>query len=593
MFARKKVHRSSFIVHRLIASFLILVSLLTITSYLLPIASADEIEDLQKQIDQLNKARDMSINATKPLLGQLTALKLQLAQIQASLDNLTAGIKLKEKELSIREDKLATQQALLETRIRSYYIRSYYTDPLLVIFSNSNAGDLFRELSYRQAATREDRQIITSITTEVVDLLTQKDKLEKDKARAAVLQAEVDKSAQFLGGEIKKAQAYQSTLASQIAQLSQKQQELIAAKLASLNIPRSAYTMQGGCIDDRNIDPGFSPRFAFFTYGVPNRVGLNQWGAKGRAEAGQSAQQILQSYYTADYTTGYNQGINMHVTGSNEYGQSFDDNWNIEEYLKHLYEMPANWPMEALKAQAIAARSYALAYTNNGSGNICPSQQCQVVKKETNDGNWQLAVSQTAGIVLTNGGSPIKAWFSSTHGGYVFSSGEIGWSGTGWTKHATDTSGSIGSFSDLSSSAYDKGSPWFYCDWGARAQYSKTAWLQGGEVADIINVILLAKADGGTQSHLSQPDKPNPDGTDTWDSSKVRGELTNRGIKPYSNISSISVGMDSGSGRATSVNISGDGGQTSINASDFKNFFNLRAPANIQIVGPLFNVEQK
>ncbi len=593
MIARKKGFRLQVLGYRSLLFLVVLILFLyPVTSVLYP-TSADDIEDLQKQIDQLNKARDLSINATKPLLGQLDSLKLQLAQIQASLDNLTTGIQTKQKELAIREDKLATQQALLEVRVRSYYIRSYYADPLLVIFSSGNAGELFRELSYRQAAAKEDKEIITSITNEVVGILTQKDKLEKDKVRVAVLQAEVDKNATFLGGEIKKAQAYQSTLASQIAQLSQKQQELIAAKLASLNIPRSAYTMQGGCVDDRGLDPGFSPRFAFFTYGVPNRVGLNQWGAKGRAEAGQSAQTILQAYYNADYTSSYNQGINIHVVGSNEYGQSFDENWNIEEYLKHLYEMPAGWPMEALKAQAIAARSYVLAATNNGSGSICPSQSCQVVKKETNDGNWQSAVSQTAGTVLTNGGQPVKAWFSSTHGGYVFSSSEIGWNGTGWTKHATDASSSINSFSDLSSLAYDRGSPWFYCDWGSRAQYNKTAWLQSGEVADIVNVILLAKADSGTQSHLSQPDKPNPDGTDTWDGGKVRQELQNRGIKPYSGVSGISVGMDNGAGRATSVNISGDGGQTSITASDFKNFFNLRAPANIQIVGPLFNVEQR
>lgn len=554
---------------------------------------ADEIEDLQKQIDQLNKARELSVNATKPLEGQVEALQRQLAQIQASIANLAAGIAQKQKDLDIREDKLALQQALLEQRIKAYYIRSFLTDPLLVILSSVNSGELFRDLSYRQSVAKEDRQIISSITAEVVDLLTQKANLEKDKARLALLQADVDKNAEFLGGEIKKAKAYQADLSKQIASLSARQQDLIAAKLASLNIPRSAYTMQGGCIDDRGIDPGFSPRFAAFTYGVPNRVGLNQYGAKGRAESGQSAQQILSAYYSADYTTGYNQGINIHVSGSNEYGQSFDDNWNIDDYLKHLYEMPAGWPMEALKAQAIAARSYALAYTNNGSGPICPSQQCQVVKKEMNSGNWQAAVDATKGTVLTSGGSPIKAWFSSTHGGYVFSSGSIGWSGTPWTKNALDASGGVGNFSDLQNNAYDKASPWFYCDWGARAAYNKTAWLKPEELADIVNVILLGKADSSTQTHLSQPDKPNPDGTDTWDGGKVRQELQNRGTRPFSTVSSVSVGWDTGSGRSTSVNISGDGGSQSINASDFKNFFNLRAPANIQIVGPLFNIEQR
>lgn len=569
--------------------FLIFVFLLLTAYYLLPTVRADEIEDLQKQIDELNHSRELSVKATKPLEGQLESLQRQLAQIQATIDHLAAGIAQKQKDLEVREDKIAIQQALLEQRVRAYYIRSYLTDPLLVILSSIQAGDLFRELSYRQSVTKEDRQIISSITSEVVNLLTEKEKLEKDKARLALMQADVDKNATFLGGEIKKAKAYQADLGKQIASLSAKQQELLAQKLGSLNLPKSAYAMRGGCTDDRTIDPGFSPRFAMFTYGVPNRVGLNQFGAKGRAEAGQSAEQILKAYYSADYTTGYNSGINIHVTGSNEYGQSFDDNWNIEDYIKHLYEMPAGWPMEALKAQAIAARSYALAYTNNGSGSICPSQQCQVVKKEINDGNWQAAVEATRGVVMTSGGQPIKAWFSSTHGGYVFSSGDIGWNSTSFTKRAQDASGSINSFSDLANNAYDKNSPVFYCDWGSRAQYNKTAWLKPEELADIVNSILLVQADGSADSHILQTDKSD---SETWSEDKVRQELS-KFRKPFSGISSGHVDADFGSGRTTRVYFSGDGGSVDFPADAFKKYFNLRAPSNINIVGPLFNIEQK
>lgn len=574
---------------------LIILSLLLVSSisYLVPVY-ADEIEDLQKQIDQLNKAREQSVAATKPLEGQLDSLKRQLASIQARLDDLSANIQKRQKEIDSREERLAEQNAILETRIRSYYIRSYSADPLLVILSSNSPGDLFKELGYRLAAAKKDRSIIIQVTREVEDLLSQKEKLEKDKASLALIQADVDKNAKFFGGEVAKAKAYQADLSGKIASLTARQQEILNQRLAALNIPRSAYTFQGGCIDDRGISPGISPAFAFFTYGVPNRVGLNQYGSKGRAEAGQSAQQILSAYYNADYTQGYNQGINIHVTGSNEYGQSFDETWNIDEYLKHIYEMPTSWPASALRAQAIAARSYALSYTQNGASSICPSQSCQVVKKELNDGAWQQAVEDTKGIVLTAGGSPIKAWFSSTHGGYVFSSSEIGWNGTGFTKHATDTtSGSAGSFTSLQSEAYDKSSPWFYCDWGSRASYNKTAWLKPSEVADIVNVLLLAGKDSSVRDHVYQVDKPNPAGTDTWDENRVKDELKSRGGTPFNNLSSISVSGDFSSGRATSVNISGDGGSASFSGSDFKTYFNLRAPANIQIVGPLYNVESK
>ena len=143
--------------------------------------------------------------------------------------------------------------------------------------------------------------------------------------------------------------------------------------------------------------------------------------------------------------------------------------------------------------------------------------------------------------------------------------------------------------SDLFINAYDKNSPVFYCDWGSRATYNKTAWLTPSEVADIANIILLAKSDGSTQKHLTQVDKPNPDGVDTWDSSRVKSELGSRGITPFDSVSSVSIGADFGSGKTTTVSLNG----RSFDGQDFKTYFNLRAPSNIQIVGPLFNVEKR
>ncbi len=556
------------------------------TNYLLPIVHADEIEDLQKQIDSLNHVRELSVNATKPLVGQLDSLQRQLAQIQSSLDILAENIRLKQKDLDIREEKLVIQQALLEKRVRQYYIRSYLTNPLIVILSSINSADLFRELSYSQSVTREDKQVITSITHDIEDLLTQKEKLEKDKQRLAQVQAEVDKNAQFIGGEVKKAKAYQAELSSKIVALTAQQQQILSQRLASLNISRSAASI-GACSDDRHIDPGFSPRLAFFTYGVPNRTGMNQYGADGRARLGQNADQILNAYYANfELKKDYDTGINIKVQG---YGS-----FNIEDYVKRIYEMPSSFHPEALKAQAVAARSYALAYTNNGAGEICTSEQCQVFKSDPKGGPWEEAVNATRGWVMVSGGSPVKAWYSSTHGGYILSSAEIGWSGTSWTKHAVDTiSGNASGFDDLKAGAYDKDSPWFYCDWGSRAGYSKTAWLKPEEVADIINTLLLIKSDGSTPEHLYQTDKANPAGTDTWDESRVKQELKNKGITPYNNVSNVSVSADFGGGVTTSVNVSGDGGSNSFSGADFKNRFNLRAPANLQIVGPLFNIEQK
>lgn len=559
-------------------------SIILTACYLLPTVFADEIEDLQKQIDELGKARELSVKATKPLEGQLDSLKRQLAQIQASLNNLSASIHTKQKQLDLREDKLALQQALLEKRVREYYIRSYLTNPLIVILSSVRSGDLFRELSYRQSVAREDRLIITSITSEVVDLLTQKVNLEKDKARLAVLQADVDKNADFLGGEIKKAKAYQQDLSSKIAQLSVRQQQIISLRQASLNLPTSLGAGPLFCTDDRKLDPEFRPAFAFFTFGIPHRVGMNQYGAYGRGLAGQSHEDILRAYFQ-DFSFEQRSNINISVQG---YGSM-----PLETYLLGIYEMPDSFPMEALKAQAIAARSYALSYTNNGSKEICTTQQCQVYKGGNKGGNWEQAVKQTEGKAMISGGSAVSAWYSSTDGGYTYTASDIGWGSRSFTKRVRDTNGDIGSFSDLFSKAYDKDSPCFYAAQGFRSEYSKSAWLKAEEVVDIANVIMLTKKDSGISSHIYQTDKPNPEGQETWNETRVKQELRSRGGSPFNSISDVSVSADFGSGMVTSVTVNGDKGSEVFNATEFRNFFNLRAPANIQIVGPLFNIEKK
>lgn len=564
---------------------LIVFFILSVITYNLSLSvKADEIADLQKQIDELNKSRELSVNATKPLEGQLGALERQLAQIQASLNTIASNIKLKQQELDVREEKIALQQALLETRVRAYYIRSFWSSPFLVIFSAVRSGDLFRDLSYRQAATKEDRQVITSITDEVLNLLNEKEKLEKDKSRLAVLQADVDKNAKFFEGEITKAKKYQSELSSKIAQLSARQQQIIAQRQASLNLPTS---LGGGslfCTDDRKLNPGFSPAFAFYTFGIPHRVGMNQYGALGRAQAGQSHEDILRAYFENINIEGKS-NVNIKVQGNGE--------MPLEQYLLGIYEMPESWPLEALKAQAIAARSYALAYTNNGEKEICTTQSCQVYKPQPKTGAWKTAVELTAGKVITNGGQVVTAWYASTAGGYTFTSADVGWNNRPWTKRVRDTTGDVSSLDDLKAKAYDKESPCFYAAQGYRAAYSKSAWLKSEEVADIANAIMLTKRDSGVSEHIYQPDKPNPEGKETWDSDRVKQELRSRGGTPFNGISDVSMSVDLGSGTTTSVTVSGEGRSENFNATEFRNFFNIRAPANISIVGPLFNIEKK
>ncbi len=551
-------------------------------------------QDLLQQCEStINQALQESINATAPLQSKLDSLNSQIEGIKGTIADIEANLAQKKQDINAGYANLAKQQEILDATIRDYYIRSYYNSPLLILLSTGSVSQFTQILGYQKANADRDKAIITTVAMEIQDLQNQQKQLQSQEASLSSLKDNLDQQSAQLDKIVSGAKAYQATLSNQLSQLNSIQQSIINAKLAGLNIPLFAYNTQGGCSSDIGKDPGFSPKFGFFTYGVPNRVGLNQYGAYGRAQAGQTSDQILRAYYNFDGYQNFS-GITINVNNGNGINTgSIIWSGSLEDYVKRVYEVPDSWPMEALKAQAIAVRSYVLAATNNGANSICATQNCQVFQTNPKGGNWDQAVNDTSGQVMVMGGNPIKAWFSSTHGGYIHSSSDIGWAATPWTKNAVDTpSGSAGSFSDIQNNAYDKSSPWFYCDWGSRSQYNGTAWLTSSDVADIVNVLLLAQKDSSTVNHLYQTDKPNPAGTDTWSADQVKQELQSRGITPYNSVSSVTVSADFGSGNTTSVNVSGDAGSVSFSGEDFKNYFNLRAPSNIQIVGPLYNVER-
>src|SRR5204863_1765680 len=102
----------------------------------------------------------------------------------------------------------------------------------------------------------------------------------------------------------------------------------------------------------------------------------------------------------------------------------------FEQYLLGVAEVPNDWPMQALEAQAVASRTYA-AYgiQRNGRRARCAcdvadgenDQTYEGWSKETgSDGDrWVQAVTATSGQVVTYGGALIQAFFASSDGGHT------------------------------------------------------------------------------------------------------------------------------------------------------------------------------
>ena len=108
----------------------------------------------------------------------------------------------------------------------------------------------------------------------------------------------------------------------------------------------------------------------------------------------------------------------------------------IEDYLLGVvaYEMSDSFPIEALKAQAVAARTYAIDAKRTSSSrsyDVVDTTQDQVYKGyDPKYTNVEKAVKETSGIVGMANGKYAKCYYTASNGGQVASAKQI-WGGNG------------------------------------------------------------------------------------------------------------------------------------------------------------------
>jgi peptidoglycan hydrolase CwlO-like protein len=527
--------------------------------------------DYDCQIRELQQEYDARKDAHEKNKSELESFKKQIASIQKKLVDLDKKLKDTEKEIRAREADLAEQEELMSARLREMYKRNREFNFLTFLLSSKSVADFSQDLGLRRMAAKQDWQIITLTSDRILKLKSDKDTLKKNQASLSSLKSQVDKQVTFLAGEVEKMEGF-------FAQIKAKQKELIALKEAGFATSVGDIPLADDPASRPDYNPGFSPAFAAFSFGAPHRVGMSQYGAYGRSKSGQSAEDILAAYYQgAQLRKDYPVPSTIGVSG---YGRiAFEDN-----YLLGIYEVPEKWGseggFEALKAQAVAARSYALSVTNNGSGTICPTESCQVYKPQLKSGKWAEAVRATKGWVIVKDGKPASTYYSSTTGGYTIS--QWGWKGI------KDASGG------WPDTAYEKvaGSPWFYKAWyrtRSGSSYGRQhPWLNEAEFSDIINALLIYKGNESAKVHLSPVDWDVPE---TWSMDKVKEEASKYG-GPVSKVSSVDV-FYSNNGYTAKVYVETDKGRKEFTGEEFKYVFNLRAPGAIGIKSSLFNIMKK
>jgi stage II sporulation protein D len=158
----------------------------------------------------------------------------------------------------------------------------------------------------------------------------------------------------------------------------------------------------------------------------------------------------------------------------------------LEAYLLAVVpaEMPHDWPPEALKAQAVIARTFAahaLRSSRRHAGyDLCDEQHCQVYAGASAErAAASRAVEETLGEVLTHRGRPAHAVYSSNCGGHGRTGADAGWGDVPYWRGRPDAPGEERVFSSPAAfQAWLKGEPALYCGRSRTVAPAKSRWTR-------------------------------------------------------------------------------------------------------------------
>jgi predicted nucleic acid-binding Zn-ribbon protein len=551
----------------------------------------EKIEETQEEIEQ-NESKLKSIEerikeiseSNYSVTQKISLLSQEITEIENEIEEKDKEIEKKLEEIEAKERILSEKRELLES-ISSDLYRESRVGSVEFFFSKQGIDDLIQSFFVKRSAISFLKDEITQITGEFEDLSVLKEELETEKEELDTQKQDLDDSYDLLAAERAKLQSelnekYNSrelvsrTINGLKSELSDLQYHLLVVRQGGTNVNATSVP---GSTDNYSTLAGFRANAPSNTFGVfsigayTHRNGMSQWGARARADAGQSYTQILNHYYPSfSLVTGYSEPSTVKIYGSgldcSNNSKFYNETLSFDTYMNRIFEMPASWNPEAVKAQAIATRSYAI-HQINSNGYIRPNQSDQVYKNCDNASGWKNAVAATKGMVLTSGGNAAFSQYAAVHGG---------WSNTsGW-----DTTDGTGS-GDWMARAYDSlsGVSWFYKSWytSGSSTCNRYPWLTQTEMSDIVNAYQVWTQNNRSDSRIV----PVYDACHSSGNPYSYSEMKNLANKPVSSISTAIA--SNGNGSTSSITFYTNAGAITMSANDFKTVYNMRAPGHLHI----------
>lgn len=467
LFKNKKQLISLFILVTIAVSFfypIIVVNAKTVEEIQQEIALQQaELEKLNAQMAELNK----TLQENKAIQGSYNSEISKVRSIIVGYESQIALLELQSKQITEQINLATLQKEETEKRQDIETVDSYISWKTKKSSINLDS-DIVRQVIYFEASQNAVKGQILGLSKQIEKLTNDKAGFEQQKidvakemtvyeAQKALLEkqvAEYNNAVAAANKSMGSMRASAKGVTQNIDQLTKEQQDLMNA-------------------DNQNTGDGTGgteviPTGQFYFSGMGrdlyqgHGVGLSQWGAYGIAkDHGWSYDRILKFYYTGvtveargaeninvngygtmtmeNYVSGLGEipdracGTSQQILTWSQYSDNNEWASNDPRRNKYVLDNPNTkwdcWPEESIKAQVVAARSYAWW----SRGGICTTAACQVYKGGQAKA-W--AAYETRNQYIIYGGSPIRAYYSSDnnqgHGTANNDTVFSGYDGIGW-----------------------------------------------------------------------------------------------------------------------------------------------------------------
>lgn len=387
---------------------------------------AQQKSQKQKQLESILKDINATASSKQSISAKLAALKQQKKKLQSLVDTMNG-------DLTVLQTLTKEQEAELVTLANAYSLQRalFYVDSqkdfVVTLFETPGVSQIIDRLLYYNVQTHLMAQQHDYIATKQqgVDekkksLLAQQVALQKSLSDVNSKIADLENQQQQLTVALSKNYSQRNSLVADISKLSKAAQAIINKKANSVKPPTGVGAGSGG---GTSKPPASNPTTTGSISIIVGGVLVTKTDKVVKAVPSNNAITVKGSW-TTEYAGNILFDKKSGVFAINELP--------LDQYLWGLAEMPSSWPAEALKAQAIAGRSYAVYKMKNGGYGkfdlydyVQDQEYSGLSKIKGSYGSqWKAAVDSTSNMILKTGSTFVQAMYSAENGGYELSSQE-------------------------------------------------------------------------------------------------------------------------------------------------------------------------